>query len=98
MLNYAVAPFQLLDLRRSLSAWHAMSWYGHVIIGLPLVFFMNGGARWTRGVAEKRGVVIAGKKKGDGKEKPLVVLPIEGAVNEASKGVDAVLAGVKKVQ
>lgn len=62
ILNYAVAPFQLLDLKRSLLAWHRMSWYGHVIIGIPLIFFMNGGKRIVRAQLAKRGIIIPGGK------------------------------------
>jgi len=66
MLNYAVAPFQLLDLKRSLLAWHRMDWYGHVIIGLPLIFFMNGGKKVCRTQLAKRGIVLPGGGKGNG--------------------------------
>lgn len=56
MLNYAVAPFQLLDLKRSLRAWYAMDFYGHVIIGVTLVFFLNGGKGIARRELVKRGI------------------------------------------
>jgi lysophospholipid acyltransferase len=62
ILNYAVAPFQLLDLKRSLLAWHRMGWYGHIIIGVPIIFFMNGGKRIMRAQLAKRGIVIPGGK------------------------------------
>lgn len=66
MLNYAVAPFQLLDLNRSLRAWHRMDWYGHFIIGGALVFFLNGGKKICREALAKRGIDVGSKKPGSG--------------------------------
>jgi lysophospholipid acyltransferase len=45
LLNYSAAPFMLLSIRDSLAAWGRLGWYGHWLIGVPLVFFWAGGAR-----------------------------------------------------
>jgi hypothetical protein len=62
ILNYVVVPFQLLDLKRSILAWHRMGWYGHIIIAIPLIFFTNGGKKIMRAQLAKRGIVIPGGK------------------------------------
>jgi len=62
MLNYIVAPFQLLDLKRSILAWHRMDWYGHIIIGGTILFFLNGGKKISRDALAKRGIDISSKK------------------------------------
>lgn len=79
MLNYVVAPFQLLDLKRSIRAWHRMDWYGHVIIGGALIFFLNGGKKICREALVKRGINVDSKKPAlgtsNGKSTPGAVTP-----------------------
>lgn len=55
ILNYAAAPFMILSLRDSLRAWSRLGWYGHVILGVCLVFFWSGGGRLLRAKGAKRG-------------------------------------------
>ncbi|KAJ1033143.1 hypothetical protein NDA13_001141 [Ustilago tritici] len=41
-LNYAVAPFMLLELKASIAAWKAVYFYGHVLTFLAIMAFQNG--------------------------------------------------------
>jgi lysophospholipid acyltransferase len=41
--NYVVAAFLLLNFKDCITAWHRMSWYGHITIVLALGFFRLGG-------------------------------------------------------
>lgn len=63
MLNYVVAPFQLLDLKRSILAWHSVYWHGHILVGVPIIFFLNGGKRIMRNFLASRGIVLPDKRK-----------------------------------
>lgn len=65
-LNFICAPFMLLTVRDSLSAWHTLRWYGFVVIFGGLAFFYSPVGRQmkaraveitakTKGVQERRG-------------------------------------------
>ncbi|KAF5393923.1 hypothetical protein D9757_000377 [Collybiopsis confluens] len=66
VLNYVAAPFMLLTWKDSITGWSNLKWYGHVIVVGALVFFYAGGAKWTRGVQKKMGLL---EDKGKGAEK-----------------------------
>ncbi|KAF8307238.1 MBOAT-domain-containing protein [Clavulina sp. PMI_390] len=88
MLNYAVAPFQLLDWKRSVAAWHAMDWYGHALIVLAMVFFNAGGAKTCAGMLKKRGIDVKAKK-GPAKPTPMSAAPVgtNGTTTPVTPGV-----------
>lgn len=48
VVNFATAPFMLLNVRDSLHAWNVLRWYGFVIIFGGLGFFYAGGAKWLK--------------------------------------------------
>jgi len=54
LLNYAVIPFVLLDVRDSLQGWRSVHWYGHVMVFGVLVFFWAGGETALKKKQEKR--------------------------------------------
>lgn len=64
LLNYAVAPFQLLDLQRSIRAWARMDFYGHVIVGGTILFFLAGGKGVCAKALKRRGIDVHAKKGG----------------------------------
>ncbi|GAK64886.1 endoplasmic reticulum protein [Moesziomyces antarcticus] len=41
-LNYAVAPFMLLELRASIAGWKAVYFYGHIVTAVAILAFQNG--------------------------------------------------------
>lgn len=41
-LNYAVAPFMLLEFKASIAGWKAVYFYGHVLTFIAIVAFQNG--------------------------------------------------------
>ena len=41
-LNYAVAPFMLLEFKASIAGWKAVYFYGHVLTAVAIVAFQNG--------------------------------------------------------
>ncbi|CDR88121.1 related to ALE1-broad-specificity lysophospholipid acyltransferase [Sporisorium scitamineum] len=41
-LNYAVAPFMLLELKASIQCWKAVYFYGHVVTFVAIMAFQNG--------------------------------------------------------
>lgn len=41
-LNYAVAPFMLLELRASIAGWKAVYFYGHILTFVTILAFQNG--------------------------------------------------------
>ncbi|KAF8341485.1 endoplasmic reticulum protein [Cantharellus anzutake] len=83
ILGYVVAPFQLLDLKRSILAWHRLYWYGHILVALPIIFFLNGGKRVMRKVLASRGIVLPDRRKRKpGAETPLT----SGAVTPGAPG------------
>ncbi|QRV87504.1 endoplasmic reticulum membrane protein [Ceratobasidium sp. AG-Ba] len=43
ILNYATAPFCLLTVSASFKCWKNLGWYGHIMVLVPLVFFMSPG-------------------------------------------------------
>jgi len=55
-LNYAVIPFILLDLDKSIEGWRRSHWYGHILIFGTLTFFWAGGSNFfkTRRTTLKR--------------------------------------------
>ncbi|KDQ14382.1 hypothetical protein BOTBODRAFT_159594 [Botryobasidium botryosum FD-172 SS1] len=63
LINYAVAPFCILDLRRSLQAWSRMGWYGHLVVAATMAFFYSGGGR----------LLGAAKAKTEGEGRPTKV-------------------------
>ncbi|KAJ7229069.1 endoplasmic reticulum protein [Mycena pura] len=48
LLNYATAPFMLLDAGASFATWARLGFYGHIIIGGGLAFFYCGGTKFFR--------------------------------------------------
>src|SRR5258708_7400119 len=83
MLNYVVAPFQLLDLKRSILAWHRVYWHGHILIAVPIIFFLNGGKKIMRVFLASRGIVLPDKRKlKSGDDTP----PTSGVVTPGSLG------------
>lgn len=86
LLNYAVAPFQLLDFKRSLSAWWRMDLYGHVLIGGAIIFFQNGGKKICRDALKKRGIEVGGKK-------PAAAVAVAGAVPNGKTSAPSVVNG-----
>nr|ODN88185.1 lysophospholipid acyltransferase [Cryptococcus depauperatus CBS 7841] len=53
-INYLVAPFLLLDLNNSLSAWSRMGWYGHIVAGLGVAFMSLGGRKMLKNGLDNR--------------------------------------------
>jgi lysophospholipid acyltransferase len=45
VLNFAAAPFMLLNIKDSLMVWQRLEWYGIWMVGGALVFFYAGGRR-----------------------------------------------------
>ncbi|KAF8607705.1 MBOAT-domain-containing protein, partial [Ceratobasidium sp. AG-I] len=54
LLNYATAPFCLLTVSASITAWKNMGWYGHVMVLVPLVFFKTPGTAVLERMATRR--------------------------------------------
>lgn len=53
-VNYTVIPFILLDLPPSLEGWRRAHWYGHITVGIILLFFWMGGKKWLLKVQQDR--------------------------------------------
>ncbi len=69
-LNYAVAPFMLLEFKASLGGWKAVYFYGHILTFVAIMAFQNG---LGRALDKKSGRVRSsrgGDKKGTGDERP----------------------------
>jgi lysophospholipid acyltransferase len=62
ILNYVAAPFMLLNLKDSITAWSRLGFYGHFIIFGGLIFFYSGGTKYLRGLQKKRGLHLANGK------------------------------------
>lgn len=62
-LNYAVAPFMLLEFKASLGGWKAVYFYGHILTLVTIVAFQNG---LGKALDRKRGKVRLDRKKTDG--------------------------------
>ena len=45
-LNFTVAPFMVLDLGKSIAAYHSMSWYGIVLAAIGAGAFRSGAGKW----------------------------------------------------
>ncbi|GAC96833.1 endoplasmic reticulum protein [Pseudozyma hubeiensis SY62] len=58
-LNYAVAPFMLLEFKASLAGWKAVYFYGHVLTFVAIVAFQNG---LGKTLDRKRGKVATKKR------------------------------------
>lgn len=54
LVNYAAAPFMLLDFRKSIFAWGLLGYYGHVIVFGGLLFFSAGGSSYFKRLREKK--------------------------------------------
>lgn len=68
ILNYIAAPFILSTIRDSLVAWSRLSWYGHWMLGVALLFFYGGGTKVLRRLQSSRVKQAGGEKgqKGEG--------------------------------
>ena len=104
VLNYAVAPFLLLDFNASIRAWNSLYWYGHIIpIGWLLWGNALGGFRWLgkniKLRAEKAGTNEA-LKVGDRVDHPLtrtnsetfMVPPVNAAISNLQADFDRLKA------
>ncbi|GAA5952711.1 hypothetical protein JCM21900_000412 [Sporobolomyces salmonicolor] len=54
VLNFAVAPFLLLDVPSSLAAWKAVGWYGLWLVFLPILLLNAGLAKQLKGMQKRR--------------------------------------------
>lgn len=61
ILNYATAPFMLLTVKDSLTAWSRLGWYGHILIFGSLVFFYGGGTSYLKQLQKERGIAPPAK-------------------------------------
>lgn len=66
-LNYAVAPFMLLEFKASIAGWKAVYFYGHVVTFVAIVAFQNG---LGKALDRKSGKVRLDRKKVDGQPPP----------------------------
>lgn len=65
-LNYAVAPFMLLEFKASIAGWKAVYFYGHILTFVAIVAFQNG---LGKTLDKRSGKVRSKKRDGEG-EKP----------------------------
>lgn len=56
IVNYAAAPFMLLNVKDSLTVWSRLGWYGHIIIFGALAFFYCGGTNYFRQLQKAKGI------------------------------------------
>ncbi|TFY69479.1 hypothetical protein EVJ58_g386 [Rhodofomes roseus] len=93
ILNYAVIPFMLLDVRPSLTGWANLKWYGHLAIGGVLVIFYTGGAGVLRSLQAKRvgkaGMWAAKEKEDSGDVSDASQAPVLPPFDDAAKGLEA---------
>lgn len=68
VLNFAVAPFMLLNVRHSVQAWRAVGWYGMVMIFGAMGVLRVGVGRWLKGVRRGRDA-RAERREGEAKER-----------------------------
>jgi hypothetical protein len=54
LVNYAAAPFMLLNVEDSLKCFSRVAWYGYFIVGGSLFFFNAGGSRALKKAQAKR--------------------------------------------
>ena len=54
LVNYATAPFMLLNVGDSLKCLSRVAWYGYSIVGGALFFFYAGGSRALKKAQAKR--------------------------------------------
>ncbi|KAI6046486.1 MBOAT, membrane-bound O-acyltransferase family-domain-containing protein [Pisolithus marmoratus] len=87
LLNYAAAPFMLLTVTDSLEAWRRLQWYGFWVIGSALAFFYSGGSKYLKKLQNQqvKPAVVAEANKMPNTPEPLVVPPLEGAVQDLIK-------------
>ncbi|GAA5830940.1 hypothetical protein JCM11251_005086 [Rhodosporidiobolus azoricus] len=65
VLNFAVVPFLLLDVRSSLAAWRAVHFYGLWLVFVPFLLLNTlGGLRYLKGLQRKRDASVKGKTVG----------------------------------
>ncbi|KAF8632427.1 hypothetical protein AX17_004868 [Amanita inopinata Kibby_2008] len=60
-VNYVAAPFMLLSIRDSLTAWSRLGWYGNIVIFGSLLFFSTGGTKYFRRLQKEKGILQVGK-------------------------------------
>lgn len=58
-LNYAVAPFMLLEFKASIAGWKAVYFYGHILTAVAIVAFQNGLGK----TLDKRSGRVSGRSK-----------------------------------
>jgi len=75
LLNYAVIPFILLDLRSSIEGWRRAYWYGHFVIGASLIFFRSGAAKYLMALQAKRVLAAAEATRRAAEEKSMSTKP-----------------------
>jgi lysophospholipid acyltransferase len=54
IVNFTVIPFILLDVHSSLMGWRLTHYYGHFMVGAPLLIFWLGGKKWLVGLQKER--------------------------------------------
>lgn len=54
VLNFAVTPFLLLDVPKTLLAWKTVGYYGLTLVFLPTLLFNLGLAKTLKGLIRKR--------------------------------------------
>lgn len=57
ILNYTAAPFIIATFSDSIQLWKLLGWYGHIVVGGGLMFFLMGGSKVFRGVQKSCGVL-----------------------------------------
>ncbi|KAK7061370.1 MBOAT, membrane-bound O-acyltransferase family-domain-containing protein [Favolaschia claudopus] len=58
LLNFAAAPFMILGVKDSITAWGRLGFYGHIIIGGSMAFFYAGGTKGLRGMQARQATRI----------------------------------------
>lgn len=83
ILNYAAAPFILLNAEDSIQAWRVLGFYGHVTVLAALAMFYSGGIQYLKGLQKQMGISLPSKgpaKSGTEtpiQEKNFVSMPVD---------------------
>jgi len=68
VLNFAVAPFMLLNVRNSIAAWRVVNWYGMVMIFGAMALLKVGLGAQLKGLRKRRDAA-AGRREGEKEER-----------------------------
>jgi len=85
LVNYAAAPFMLLNVEDSLECFSRVAWYGYFIVGGSLFFFYAGGTRSLNKAQAKR-VYDYQKKVEEEKERQERQESVDGTAYESESG------------